>query len=92
MTSFRNILRCEEVEALRLPRRPMYQGGVRWEGSDLKDSSGGEEGQKWEGLAAAPSWESGCIEWKGVEDMAPKLWACTCLRYMLEMGMFGRVT
>lgn len=37
----------------------MHQGGVRWEGSDLRDSSGGEEGQKWEGLAAAPAWGLG---------------------------------
>lgn len=43
-------------------------------------------------VSSSPSLGSGCVEWKGVEDMVPKLWACTCLRYMLEVGMFGRET
>lgn len=40
MKCFRKTLRREEMEFLRLPRRPMYQGGVRWERSDLGESSG----------------------------------------------------
>lgn len=55
MTSFRKILRCEEVEALRLPRRPMYQGGVRWEGSDLKESSGWRGGSEVRRVSSSPS-------------------------------------
>lgn len=43
MKCFRKVLRCELVEFLRLPGRLMYRGGVRWERSDLGESSGVEE-------------------------------------------------
>lgn len=46
MKYFRKILKCGEMEALRLPRRPMYQGGVRWAGLTQERTVGWRGGSK----------------------------------------------
>lgn len=70
----------------------MYQGGVRWEGSDLQGSSGWRGGSEVGRVSSSPSLGVWVCRVGGGGGDGSKALGLHFLRYKLEMGMFGRIS